>query len=424
MENHQHRLPSLSFSRRALLLGGGVAAASAAVQAHAAPFAPAQPREGGFPLRFGQDGKLRLVQFNDTQDGHLTDRRTIEFMGQVLDREKPGFALINGDVINGDPATPEQAFQAVNNVVMPMESRGIPWAITFGNHDEDSATEHGTGVMEPHIAEFVRSYRYNLNPPAGERAFGHSDAQLLVESSRTPGAASYAIWLLDSGNYMPQDFQDAAGDDLPHYDYIRPAQVDWYLELSREAEERFGAPVPGLMFFHIPTYEHRDMWFGGPEKSSLVDHSAAVDKHGLEGVKHEDVYYGSFNSGIYAAVRDRGDVQGIYCGHDHINSYYGDYYGVELGYCPGTGFGAYGLHDGTYDQHTLRGARVFELDENTERVYASTRLVFAKDLGADMAPAKQPIDAPAPIPDYVAVPAVTPTPVEPSEPSGSSGSSV
>ncbi|AWB82016.1 phosphoesterase [Corynebacterium yudongzhengii] len=427
-----HRL-----SRRSLLIGGGLAGAVAAgattrfgaAQPATAQSAAARQQSAALPLRFDANGRFTIVQFNDTQDGPLTDRRTIEFMGRVLDQERPGFALINGDVIDGSPTTPEEVFQAINNVVMPMESRGIPWAITYGNHDEDSVSDHGTGVMESHMSEFVRSYKYNLNPPAGDRAFGHSDAQLLVESARNAGSAAFAVWLLDSGNYMPDQFQDAAGEDVPHYDYIRPAQIEWYLDRSREAETRFGAPVPGLMFFHIPTYEHRDMWFGGAEKSGAIDHSAAVAKHGIDGMKNEDVYYGAFNSGIYAAVRDRGDVQGIYCGHDHINSYYGDYYGVELGYCPGTGFAPYGLHDGTRDQHTLRGARVFELDENTERVYTATRLIFAKDLGADMAPATQPIDAPAPIPDYVTIPAVTPTPVAPAEPatsasSGSSGSSV
>ena len=39
----------------------------------------------------------------------------------------------------------------------------------------------------------------------------------------------------------------------------------------------------------------------------------------------------------------RGDVRGVYVGHDHVNTYDGDYYGVRLGYGPGTGFGTYGL---------------------------------------------------------------------------------
>lgn len=72
-------------------------------------------------------------------------------------------------------------------------------------------------------------------------------------------------------------------------------------------------------------------------------------RHGIQGVKHEGVYVGAFNSGIYSAVRERGDVLGIYCGHDHINTYHGNYFGVELGYGPGTGFGTYGLNDGTWD---------------------------------------------------------------------------
>lgn len=56
---------------------------------------------------------------------------------------------------------------------------------------------------------------------------------------------------------------------------------------------------------------------------------------------------------------------GTYCGHDHINTFMGDYYGIELGYGPGTGFGAYSLNHGSADTHTLRDARIFELDEST-----------------------------------------------------------
>ena len=114
------------------------------------------------PLKFNGNGKFKIVQFNDTQDDHLTDRRTIEFMGKVLDQEKPDFALINGDVISSGPKTTEQAFQAVNNVVLPMESRKIPWAITFGNHDEDSM-EDGTQADEIALLNFVRKYKYNLS---------------------------------------------------------------------------------------------------------------------------------------------------------------------------------------------------------------------------------------------------------------------
>ena len=144
-----------------------------------------------------------------------------------------------------------------------METRGIPWAITFGNHDEDSVEDANTGVYERHMADFVRQYKHNLNPVAPDRPFGHSDAQLLIASAKDKARAKFGIWLLDSGNYLPEADPVQKNDDIPHYDYIRPAQVEWYINASKAAEQRFGAKIPSLMYFHIPTYEHRDMWYGG-----------------------------------------------------------------------------------------------------------------------------------------------------------------
>lgn len=155
------------------------------------------------------------------------------------------------------------------------------------------------------------------------------------------------------------------------------------------------------MFFHIPTFEHHHMWYGQQFTSNEIERHKAAERHGIVGEKNEDCYTGLFNSGIYAAAFERGDILGMYCGHDHINTYMGNYYGIELGYGPGTGFGTYGLNDGTWHMHTLRGARVFELNENSERVYDSTRLIFAKDLGVDMNPQPQPLDAPAEFPESV-----------------------
>ncbi|WP_349829018.1 hypothetical protein [Brevibacterium litoralis] len=97
-------------------------------------------------------------------------------------------------------------------------------------------------------------------------------------------------------------------------------------------------------------------------------------------------------------------MRGVFVGHDHINTYVGNYFGVEvgnyfgveLGYGPGTGYGTYRL--GGADQHRLRGARVFELDENVEGVYVGSRAVFAADLGIDTTPGNQRITESAPLP--------------------------
>ncbi|WP_394281908.1 metallophosphoesterase [Corynebacterium sp.] len=388
-------------NRRTFLTGTSVIGAAVALGSltPAARAQSASTTAGKPALKFNSDGKFKIIQFNDTQDDHLTDRRTIEFMEKALDQEKPDFALINGDVITSGPRNNQQVFQALNNVVLPMENRSIPWAVTFGNHDEDSTDDGTTTAYEPVMLDFLRQYKFNMNAPATD-VYGESNTNLVVAGSTTSDAA-FAIWMLDSGRYVEDTINGQNREEIPGYDYLRPDQIRWYEEQSQALEARYGRKIPGLMYFHIPLYEHRDMWFGGPYNNSEADHAKAVETHGIVGVKHEGVYVGAFNSGMYAAVLQRGDVKGIFCGHDHINTYVGNYFGVELGYGPGTGFGPYGLNDGTWDQHTLRGARVFELNENTERVYESTRIVWARELGIDMNPAAQKISEPLPLPDYV-----------------------
>lgn len=370
------------------LLGLGVAAATTASALGAsAPAAAAGPRR----LSFDASGAFKVVQLNDTQDNHTTDVRTIELIEKVLDSERPQFVVINGDVVNGDMTTAQQVKQAYNNVVLPMEERRIPWAITFGNHDEDSVGT--TGMTEDRIRGFLAGYRYNLNETA-RGVSGHSNQVLQVRRSGGDQVAA-ALWLLDSGRYSPGT---VGGQPVEEYTYetIHADQVAWYREESQRLERRAGAPVPGLMFFHIPLWEHRFMWFGSPTDWSEESHARSVTKHGLTGERNEREYTAQFNPGLFHAALERGDVKSIFCGHDHINTYDGDYFGIRLGYGPGTGYGTYGL-DG--DQvHRLRGARVFELHQDAPGVLTATRNVFASELGVDTSPGRQPLATPKPFP--------------------------
>ncbi|SER60495.1 hypothetical protein [Corynebacterium cystitidis] len=85
------------------------------------------------------------------------------------------------------------------------------------------------------------------------------------------------------------------------------------------AEQRHGRLIPSLMFSHIPTYEHEDMWNGGPGATTEAKHRNAIDTFFITGEKHEVATVGAINSRIYAACQERGDVRGIYRGHDHLN---------------------------------------------------------------------------------------------------------
>ena len=374
-------------SRRAALAAAGTIGAlgvamSAAAGSQAAPGAKA-PKP---TLVFRPDGTFKVVQFNDTQDDEQTDRRTIELMDRTLDDEKPDFVVINGDVINGGCDTALDVKQALNQVVRPMESRKIPWAVTFGNHDEDSANR--TGMTEAKMLRFLQTYQYNLNADSVPGLTGTSNSQLLVQSSRSRDAA-FGLWLIDTGRYAPDAINGQDFASYPDWDWVRMDQVTWYRNQSLATERKYGKKIPSLMWGHIALHEHRNMWFASIDSRTDADHARPVAKHGIVGERNEAECPGPFNSGLFSAFLERGDVRGYFVGHDHVNTYVGNYYGVQLGYGPGTGFGAYGLAGA--DRNRLRGARVFELDENHPGIYKDTRLVFAKDFGIDLTANDQPI---------------------------------
>ena len=93
-----------SVPRRGVLIGSTAAAITGlfAASGTAAVAAPAKKSTAPAPkLKFAADGKFKIVQFNDTQDGYRTDVRTIALQEAVLDDVQPDVVVINGDVIDG-----------------------------------------------------------------------------------------------------------------------------------------------------------------------------------------------------------------------------------------------------------------------------------------------------------------------------------
>lgn len=385
-----------SMSRRAVIAAGALGAVSAALPlggAHAASATPAAPPSGqpdarAPKLRFGPDGTFKVVQFNDTQDDERTDRRTVELIEKVLDQEKPDFVVINGDVITGGCETRLAVKQAINNVVWPMESRKVPWAVTYGNHDEDSLAQ--SGVDEAGMLEIYRSYAYNVNAENTRAVTGTSNTIVSIASSANNKREAFALWLMDSGRYAPGTINGQNFAGYPTWDWLRMDQVCWYREQSQRLEQRGGRKIPGLMFIHIALWEHRFMWWGGVDTRTSADAARGKARHAIVGERNEDECPGPINSGMFNAILERGDVKGVFVGHDHINDYVGDYYGVLLGYAPGTGFGAYGLPGAA--RNRMRGGRVFELTERGEDVAIETRVVYARDLGVDLSANDQPME--------------------------------
>ncbi|MDR2736306.1 MAG: metallophosphoesterase family protein, partial [Gracilibacteraceae bacterium] len=324
-------------------------------------------------LTFSADGTFKIMQMSDFQDyinstnKTIVNQKSVALMGAALDAEKPDLVVMTGDMLGGN-MNADNLQEYIRQMVAPMEERGIPWMITYGNHDEDATTALNDGWNKIRQLAYYRSFAYNVNratmsgaqdyEPNGRNTYGVGDMyQLIYDAAGT--TPLYNVWAFDSNRY------DVSGKGIGGYDWIRPQQIQWYSKASAALEAKYGKKIPSLMFYHIPTPEWGLMW-------------ANRSKFNVVGEKNEAECPANVNSGLFTAVLERGDVKGMFVGHDHVNDYVGNYYGVMLGYDANVGYQTYGLGGANNDR--MRGVRVFELDQ-TDLSTFKTKMVYAGELG-------------------------------------------
>lgn len=306
-------------------------------------------------LMFAPAGTFRIVQFTDTQDGPDTDPRTVAAMSRVLDAERPQLVIITGDCVDTGRCKDRGALEkGIAGIAGPMEERRVPWAVTFGNHDRDNLAK--IGITQDEMLAIYRRYPHNINAPSPKAVYGAGNALLQIQGSSARRPA-FGVWLIDSNAYAPAEW---AGQKLGGYDWVRSSQVSWYVRESQAIEKRLGRKLPSLMFFHIPVIEFNEVAKSGK----------------FEGEKNEDVGGSRLNGGLFAAAMERGDVLGMFVGHEHNNTYVGDLFGIKLGYGGSVGFATYGLPGDETARNRLRGGRVFDIKESDPRSF-TTRYVTA-----------------------------------------------
>ncbi|MCB1740576.1 MAG: metallophosphoesterase family protein [Gammaproteobacteria bacterium] len=391
-------------------LAAGLALAVAGGASHATCVNPE-------PLRFRDDGTFRILQITDTQDDQLIDFRTPELIKRAIEEEKPDLVVCSGDCITGGQIRSDQDVRdAIDAYIRPVEEAGIPFIIAFGNHDEDAHVRGDAPNMgeEAQLEYYRNNYTCNINKPSMPKITGTGNMVTFVYgSTREPGKRrepKLAIWALDSGRYAPNPI---AGQRINFndngWDWIRQDQVQWYRDTSERFERIYKRKIPGIMFFHIPLFEFDTMWIVDKGLFGLEDVVPPTEagRYAVEEERHECVCTGPFNSALYAAAQERGDVLGMFVGHDHINNYVGNFHGILLGYGASSGFGPYGFSGN--ERNRLRGVRVHDFVESDVSAYATDMSTYFKRAGEDygMCLAPDPADcngdayypwAPAPAP--------------------------
>jgi len=100
-----------------------------------------------------------------------------------------------------------------------------------------------------------------------------------------------------------------------------------------------------------------------PDTIKLINAALEEEKPDLVVLTGDQIKgYGVSYKGEFEALSEKGDVLGVYVGHDHKNSYVGKVGNIDVGFTQSAGFNVYG-------NGKQRGVRCFVLDENDPRNY-------------------------------------------------------
>lgn len=283
-------------------------------------------------LKFNKDGKFKIVQFTDVhfKYGNPASAIALERINQVLDAEHPDLVVVSGDVVYAAPAD-----SGMRQVLEAIARRKIPFVVTFGNHDNEQ------GMTREQLYDIIRTVPGNLLPDRGTTL--SPDYILTVKSSSAPQKEAALLYCMDTHSYSPLK-------DVKGYAWLTFDQIGWYRAQSAAyTSQNGGQPLPALAFFHIPLPEYNE---------------AASDENAiLRGTRMEEACAPKLNTGMFAAMKEAGDVMGVFVGHDHDNDYAVMWKNILLAYGRFTG-------GNTEYNHLPNGARVIVLNEGT-RTFAS-----------------------------------------------------
>ncbi|MCC8023426.1 MAG: metallophosphoesterase family protein [Clostridiales bacterium] len=318
------------------------------------------------------DGKFRIMQISDVQELAEFSPDTVRLLEGALEREQPDLVVLTGDQIKGyspnflGKQKAQYIRQAIDTLLAPVVKRNIPFAVTFGNHDRQA------GLSNAEQLEFYKKHAQYV--PAAEHVFDPGTCCIPVYDGKGEKPV-FAAYLIDSQG-------DAKGGG---YEPVKPEQIAWYRETRNRLEAEHGACLPAMVFQHIPLPEY----YNALEQAKRGAKGAirmyrthkgeyyrlgnpGEDEHLREPVCSPDI-----NTGEFEALQEKGDVFGVFCGHDHKNCFVRPYRGIDLGYTPSAGFHEYG-------PGADRGVRMIELREADPRQYRTYMVTFRNLFGGKL----------------------------------------
>ena len=286
---------------------------------------------------FTTDDDFKIMHLTDIHigGGFLSkdvDEKALNAVATMVTKEKPDLVIATGDISFPVPydAGTLNNYSGAKAFANLMESLGVYWDVTFGNHDAEAYSYFD----RESLGEFYENedYKYCLFQSGPEDVDGFGNHTIEIKNSE--GIITQAIILIDSQAYIKDNIIESIKGT---YDNIHPNQVEWYeaeiLRMNAE-NEKLGEgsfPVKSLAFFHIPLVEMDDAWTEFKE-NGYKDTENFKYTEGIIGELGRQVCCGYGEDDLFEKMLELGSTKAMFNGHDHVNNTTFEYKGIQFSY--------------------------------------------------------------------------------------------
>ncbi len=301
--------------------------------------------ESDIKLVCDEKGDFVILVVSDPQcDTELQWCEARDELEVLVKRSSPDVVLINGDM-NSYNKIPKEMWDMF---ISPLESRGIYWCTTNGNHDPFNYKTYN----------MYKSYKHCLNNTVNSTNINYEGARpmnyVLPIFSSDGERVVFAIYGMDSGT------ADKSG-----YEGLTKKQINWYIEQSKSLMmQNGGQVVTSVLCMHIPLPQILEMYYGGECKIYGIANEIKFNTKGYvtqnsKKIDKTNIHTSSAlqDNKMFDAILKQGDIRAVLFGHNHRNNFIGSYKGVLLGFVGK-------LSTGCYSDNLCRGGRVLRFNQS------------------------------------------------------------
>lgn len=255
-------------------------------------------------LTKNKDAPITILQVTDLHLGSTDEGKwrkdliTFQRIKKLVEMHDPDMIAITGDLFTGEK--PFGSMLAIY-IVNFFDSLKRPWIYTFGNHDPEGGFGRADIAKVFSVSEWAILGKHSVDNEWKEKYDYVVD--IIVNDEKQP---AWQVYAFDSGS--KKGFKS-----------IKEDQLDWYREVSKKTEKKYKEQIRAITMFHIPLIQYQ----------YLQDDKSIK----LNGKNEEKVYYEEDDGSVYNAFLKVGNIEAVFCGHDHYNNYWAKYKGgITLAY--------------------------------------------------------------------------------------------